>query len=61
VPQVRWLAEAEMRAGHPDKALDAFDRAIALLPPGSSDALTRLREAAQRARRRTDLRFRAAW
>jgi tetratricopeptide (TPR) repeat protein len=50
IPQLDWLGDAEMRAGHSAKALEAFDRAIALLPPGgSSNILTRAREAVQRA------------
>jgi len=40
VPRLRWLGEAEMRAGHPDKALHPFDRANRTSLPGTApDAL----------------------
>lgn len=37
IQQFGLLSDAELRAGHPDRALAAIDRAIALLPPGASD------------------------
>jgi len=47
--QLQLLGDAEMRAGHPQEALRAVDRAIALLPPPAPPLFAQAREAILRA------------